>query len=70
MCRPRGHYRPALLWFYMHLRPLGGGVTSGIGGVLLYAVVGGVIFGLPGSALVLAIVSVVCGVLGALSFRD
>lgn len=54
----------------MHLRPLGGGVTSGIGGVLLYAVVGGVIFGLPGSALVLAIVSVACGVLGALSFRD
>ena len=45
-------------------------MTSGIGGVLLYAVVGGVIFGLPGSALVLAIVSVACGVLGALSFRD
>jgi hypothetical protein len=54
----------------MDLRPLGGGVTTGIGGVLLYAVIGGVIFGLPGSALVLAIVSVVSGVLGALSFRD
>jgi hypothetical protein len=54
----------------MDLRPLGGGVTSGIGGVLLYAVIGGVIFGLPGSGLAFAIVAVTGGVLGALSFRD
>lgn len=54
----------------MDPRLLGGGVTTGIGGVILYAVIGGVIFGFPGSAFVLATVSVVSGVLGALSFRD